>query len=260
MSRSLPPELLDHIVDYLRNEPAVLKTCCFVSKSWLPRTRKHLFAHVKFPALKPHIELWKKTFPDPSDSPARYTRSLSICDLLNITAADADVGSWVRAFRHLVKLELYTSGRDDHQISLVPLRGLSPTLKSLILIHSSVPLPEVFGLIFSFPLLEDLTLVSSNDWSDTDGWDAPSTSPKFTGSLTLKSMKSIRSVARQLCGLPDGLRFNKIMVGCPNEDVKPIVDLVTRCCDTLEAFSIDFCRACAFAPASVFGSYPYHYP
>jgi hypothetical protein len=260
MSCSLPPELLDLIVDYLRNEPAVLKTCCVVSKSWLPRTRKHLFAHVEFSAPGPRIELWKKTFPDPSNSPACYTRSLSICNLMTIAAADADVGGWVRTFHRLVKLELYSIAIDDHQLSLVPFRGLSPTLKSLTLSHTCIPLREVFGLVCSFPLLEDLELISPNcRISDMDGWDAPSTSPKFTGSLILKSMKSIRPVVHLLCGLPDGLHFNKIVVKAPDEDLGPTMDLVTMCCDTLESFSISFSFAGAFTLASVFGPYPYRY-
>jgi hypothetical protein len=258
MSCPLPPELLDLIVDHLRNEPAVLKTCCVVSKSWLPRTRKHLFAHVKINTLGPHIDLWKETFPDPSNSPACYTRNLSIHGLRAVTVAYPDVGGWLHTFHRLVKLELYTPGIDDLRISFVPLRVLPPTLKSLTLSHSYVPLPEVFDLVCSSPLLEDLELISPNyRMCGTDGWNAPSTSPKFTGSLTLKTVNTNRFVARLLCDLPGGLRFNKISVDCPKGDFGPTTDLVTRCCDTLESLSVAFILACASAPASVFGPYPY---
>ena len=51
MSCTLPPEILDLIIDHLHDEPATLKTCCVVSKSWVPRTRKHLFALVEFRVL-----------------------------------------------------------------------------------------------------------------------------------------------------------------------------------------------------------------
>ncbi|KAF9645264.1 hypothetical protein BDM02DRAFT_3073690, partial [Thelephora ganbajun] len=44
----LPPEILDYIVDLLHDEPETLKQCCLVSKSWVSRTRKHLFANVEF--------------------------------------------------------------------------------------------------------------------------------------------------------------------------------------------------------------------
>ena len=87
MMSSLPPEILGSIFDHLHDNSATLKTCCIVPKSWVHRTRRHLFAHIQFcPSLSP-TELWKKTFPDPSNSPAHYTRSLSIIGTSGITAA-----------------------------------------------------------------------------------------------------------------------------------------------------------------------------
>ena len=69
----LPPELLDHVLDLLRYEKRVLGSCCLVSKSWIPRTRKHLFANVRF-EIERDLESWKKVFPDPSTSPTCYTK------------------------------------------------------------------------------------------------------------------------------------------------------------------------------------------
>ena len=43
-----PPEIVDLIIDHLHDQPATFKTCCVVSKSWVPRTRKQLFSHVEF--------------------------------------------------------------------------------------------------------------------------------------------------------------------------------------------------------------------
>ncbi|KAF9643160.1 hypothetical protein BDM02DRAFT_3081141, partial [Thelephora ganbajun] len=44
----LPPEILDYIIDLLHDKPETLKQCCLVSKSWVSRTRKHLFADIEF--------------------------------------------------------------------------------------------------------------------------------------------------------------------------------------------------------------------
>ena len=71
----LPPEILDHIIDLLHDEPESLKACCIVSKSWIPRTRKYLFAKVEFASVK---DFEKETFPDPSNSPAYHTRALFV--------------------------------------------------------------------------------------------------------------------------------------------------------------------------------------
>lgn len=48
MGCSLPPEILDLIIDNLHDEPTTLKTCSVVSKSWIQRARKHLFVDIEF--------------------------------------------------------------------------------------------------------------------------------------------------------------------------------------------------------------------
>jgi len=53
----LPPEILDYIVDFLHDNQNALKRCCLVSKSWIPRTRKHLFADIRFED-GTSLELW----------------------------------------------------------------------------------------------------------------------------------------------------------------------------------------------------------
>ena len=235
MPRPLPPEILSLTVDHLRDEQIMLKACCLVSKSWISWTRKHLFAHVEF-YTQSHIKSWKETFPDPSSSPAYYTRTLSIRGPLTVMTADVDEGDWIRTFRRLVKLDLDTLRCG--QVSLAPLHGLSPTLKSLALTHVSIPPSEVFSFICSFSLLEDLALRHHAIRSDADEWDVPSTSPKLTGSLDLGGLGGIRSIIRQLCNLPDGLHFNKITARYSTDDAGSMMDLVSRCLDTLESLCI----------------------
>ena len=249
MSCPLPPEILDLIVDHLRDERITLEACCLVSKSWISRTRKHLFAHVRFYTQNSHVELWKETFPDPSNSPAYYTHSLSIRGPLTVTAADADEGGWIRTFHSLVSLDLDTIGCDDSQVSLVLLHGLSPTLKSLILTYTSIPSSEVFGFVCSFPLLEDLSMVSRGYENKAGGWKTPLTSPKLTGSLHLGMKGGIRSATHRLLDLPGGLHFSKITAMCLNEDIDSITDLLSRCSDTLEFLRI-YCLSGAYPPAS----------
>ena len=233
---SLPPEILDLIVDHLRYETTTLKACCLVSKSWVPQTRKHLFARVEFHALQHPVELWKKAFPDPSSSPAHHTRTLCIHDLPTLTAADMDVGGWIHSFHSVVHLRLERIIWQGRRAPLIPFHGLAPTIRSLRLTSTSF---EVFDLICSFPLLEDLALVLLTT-GDADGWTAPSTSPKLTRSLELiMNTGGICSVVRWLLDFPDGLRFMEITVSCiGKEDARSTTDLVLRCFDTLEALAI----------------------
>jgi len=239
MPSPLPPEMLDIIVDFLHDEPGALKACCLASKSWVHRTRQYLFAHVKF-FVKSHTNIWEKTFPDPSNSPARYTRSLTISRPQLVPSVGRDAGSWIRTFSRIVRLQVSVHGcGSGGKASFVPLLGLSPVLKSLHLTYgSSVSYSEIFGLVCSFPLLEDLALVSSGNNSNDDRWSIPSTSPKFTGCLDLRTIRGIRPAVRRLLELPSGLRFSKISVTLADRGVESTMDLVLKCSGTLESLSI----------------------
>lgn len=239
MSPLFPSKIFDLIVDHLHDERTTLNACCLVSKSWVPRTRRHLFSRVQFNAFESSIESWMEAFPDPLNSPAHYTHELSVSSDRAVNVARLNTLSWIRAFRGIESLVVETAKWDDSQVSLVPLHGLSPTLKSITITHiqNSVPLSDVFGLVCSFPYLEDLTLVSTADDGSTDEWTIPPTSPKFTGSLCLW-MKG-GSLARRLLDLPGGLRFSDVSVVCLDEDaVKSTTDLVSGCHSTLEVLGI----------------------
>jgi hypothetical protein len=102
----LPPEILDHVVDLLHDEPKALQNCCVVAKPWVARTRKHLFADIDFSSPE-DLELWKETFLDPSNSPAYHTRTLMVGCPQVVTAADADEGGWIRTFSRVVRLNVF---------------------------------------------------------------------------------------------------------------------------------------------------------
>ena len=182
MSCSLPPELLDIIVDHLRDEPAALKACCIVSKSWISRSRIHLFAHIRLDPPMRSVELWKQTFPDPSNSLARYARTISFLEPESAALVNPDVMDWIRSFHYVENLFLNLLGWGNHKAFLVQLCGFSSALRSLCLEHSVIPLSKIFNFISSFLSLEDLSLITTPPHTiDTDKWISPSTSPKFTG-------------------------------------------------------------------------------
>ena len=161
MSLFLPPEILDLIVDHLHDKPTTLRASCLVSKSWVPRTRKHLFDQVNFSPRGSTPESWMQTFPDPSNSPARYTRTLYLSDIKVVATAISDALPWIRAFNNIVNLRVNpVERRYGHQISFTQFHGISPTLKSINLSYNLVQPSEVLDLVCSFPLLEDLTLFS----------------------------------------------------------------------------------------------------
>ena len=158
MSLSLPPEILDLIFDHLRNELNTLRACCLVSKSWIMLARRHLFSRVKFCSSGSTLKSWMRAFPDPSNSPAPYTRTLRLFHLETVNTAISDARSWVRAFSRIVELQVQVVEIDNDLVSLPQLHGLAPTLKSLTLFYPSFPHPQTLDFICSFPLLEDLSV------------------------------------------------------------------------------------------------------
>ena len=255
----LPAELLDHVVDYLHDTKHALRNCCLVSKSWIPRTRTHLFANVLF-RHEQDLESWRETFPDPSTSPARYTETLRVHCLHIATAADAKPGGWIRGFSRVVHLKL--SSYDGLEVSLLPFHGFSPVIKSLYVGFDVFPSSPIFDLILSFPLLEDLTVhthrAETNDGDGPDGFPTtirPPNPPMFTGSLEL-AIPGVTSITRQLVSLPSGIHFRKFTVTWDREaDILPITALVERCSHTLESLSI----SCESFGVSIRRLHPYPY-
>ena len=244
----LPAEMLDHIVDHLHDAEDALRNCCLVSKLWIPRTRKHLFATIRFITAK-RLQSWKETFPDPSISPAHYVKTLSIRCPPVLTAAD--MGSWAQSFSRVVNLDVASHiDFNESAIScLVPFHGFSPTLKSL---RITVPYPPhlcIFNLIFSFPFLEDLAIIvfygssdDNGDYPEVDEVLTTTQSPSplmFTGSLELFTKGRMEPFTHRLLSRPGGIRFQKlVLTRIHEEDLLATMALVKGCSYTLESLDI----------------------
>ena len=254
----LPPEILDYIVDLLRpcrftdwKCSDVLKQCCLVSKSWIPRTRKHLFAEIRLYS-KENLESWKKIFPDPSISPAYFANSLHVGCPRAITAADAERDSWLTGFAHIVHLGVETQDMypGESLLSLVPFRRFSPVIKFLHLGSTDLPPSRIFNFVLSSPLLEDLTVTGYGLADDGDGSDGPSTvdqpsnPPLLTGSLKLLYLdRGLLPIAARLLTMPGGIHFRKLILECHyKEDLSLAWGLVMRCSHTLESLDVTCCK------------------
>ena len=131
---------------------------------------------------------------------------------------------------------------DPMEVSLVPFHKFAPTLKTLRVNSLLFPLSQVFNLICSLPLLEDLDLIGRDGWAaDDDNLSTPSTAvpltPAFTGTLQLHP--EMISTARRLLDLPNGLHFRKLNLSWRNEDeLQWGARLVGACSGTLECLDL----------------------
>ena len=245
---NFPCEVLDHIVDLLHGSQIPLRNCCLVSKSWIPRTRRHLFAEVDFSTAK-SLQSWRKTFPDPSTSPARYTKHLFIGCPQEVAAADAEADGWIPSFSRVEHLRLgsWDVITDRWRATFVLLRTFSPVVKSLNAEFYYVSFWHFFDLAFSFPLLEDLAVcghhdVPANNDGDSDGSsaiDQPSSPPVLTGTLELYSSSGMVPIIHRLLFLPSGIHFRKLIQKWFREgDIPLTMTLVQKCSHTLESLDI----------------------
>ena len=83
-------------------------------------------------------------------------------------------GGWIRTLHSVVHLclECHDWRLDQSPSSHSTDYRLSPTLGSL---HLTAAFIDIFDLVCSFPLLEDLVLVMLDSEAETDGWNAPLT-------------------------------------------------------------------------------------
>ena len=132
-------------------------------------------------------------------------------------------------------------------ISLVPFHGFSSTIKPFDVALANLLSHQVLDLILSFPLLEDLIMVTdrkvvTDNGNGSDGLSTaiqPLSSPPSTGSLVLHLGREMEPVAHRLSSLPGGIHFWKLELAWHHkEDLSSTMALVKECSHTLESLHI----------------------
>jgi hypothetical protein len=252
MSRPhFPQELLDQIFDNLHDED-VLKSCCLVSRSFVPRIRRLLFADVTFRTVK-DLRSWKNLFPDPATSPACYTQNLVISCSKAITAPDREERHWILAFSRVVHFEVVVLR--GSQASLIPFHGFSPALKSLHITWIGLTPSSILNLLHSFPLIEDFAVIAWDTLLVEDADERPTIiQPPLTGALKLFAIGGMNSIISRLFSPLNGFRFRKLELSLNHEeDFQSTSALVEGCCLTLESLKV----AVIMDGTSVWNVFPY---
>ena len=254
MPQHVPPETCDVIIDHLHDDPDALRACSLVSKSWINRSREHLFNEIEFQDRSQFL-LWKTYFPDPSNSPAHHAKFLSF----GRTTIKAYVG-FLESFTNLTYLQVWVDDPGGCEPGPNVSYNLLPTLTTLCVRFSAIKPSQLFALVGSFPSIKDL--VVSGDWiSDYGDNFLPSTLPELTGILVLDCKHNditgllLRLPARALC-------FQKIVWGINSlrneHGVQHMINLIERCSDTLEYIDFNYHsryggESCQFGSRDGFG-------
>lgn len=245
---SLPPKILDNIVDFVRDCPEALRECCLVARSWVPRTRAYLFARVHFNSFQ-DLRSWESTFPDPFNSPAFYTHTLLFfCCSADMVEAVAR-SHCIKTFSNVVQLELWIlASSHETQMFLPTFYGFAPGLKYLCIDSSCLPLLQVFTLVRSFPNIETLSLTSrglllGNDYDPQIGWVQPvehSILPTSLGYLKLEIPEQVGVVIIRLLEIRNGIHLKRLFVRCAsNNDLEWTEEFLLKSCNALESLSVE---------------------
>ena len=259
-SPDLHHNVLDSIVNLLQDDRIVLRSCSLVSKLWLLCTQRHLFKEIRLSVMS-YLQLWKDTFPDSSASPTCYTELLSITCPQEIMAMDTEEGGWLHTFSCIMKLEVY-----DHTviqsislhwdinesliISLIPLYGFFPALRSLKISVATFPPSEISSVIYSFPLLKNITLaLHGYDVVDEQPFAVqPPRSPPFTASLRLEAWMGIHLIISRLSSrLGDPCFWELLLHLNERREFAPAGKLIHSCSSNLESLQIDHYPNCTLA-------------
>ena len=226
---SLPPEIIDHIIDFINNH-RTLQASSLVAKSWVCRSRTNLFQNV---VLYSHRR-WQKVMPVGDASPAVYTRTLTLAQ------GNTPQGRWIHTdnlypfFSHL---------RDFKNVENLILDGWIPSrfsegglkkyfghfgehLRSLELAGERMSPDSFLVLLGLLPNLEDLSVKERIEGEATSRVLA--VSPKLSGRLTIRVKMETFSA---ICMLP--LRFREM---CLHEHQHDYQELIDACAETLVDF------------------------
>ncbi|KZT07144.1 uncharacterized protein LAESUDRAFT_713654 [Laetiporus sulphureus 93-53] len=170
----LPPEICDHIIDYLWNDRRALAACNLVCRAWLPATRTHIFNRIRLPN-KVTSARFRQLL---AESPyiARHVRALSIRRSSRSAGLPLDYSEILQkltSLRHLyVRCMAHTS---DPYPAFVMETTLEPSLHSSFAMLETLHLrhlvfvgPDLPVLLCSCPRLSVLQMVDVRWMHDYD--------------------------------------------------------------------------------------------
>lgn len=272
--KDLPQEIVDHIVDALRNDSKSLKACSLTCKAMFISTR-HLIHRRLYLTSEQNWEVLtlrekqryirgdregiaiKVLSGIAAHGLLPYGRQLFINLSKNFTPANLQPFSdHFQRFDRIQELSIYwlhTPGFLEQFDTFFA--NFVPTLRSLHLDTPTGDTRDILDFICRFPHLDDLTFkVSAQDSHDWRTWrsaflPAVKEMPPFRGRLKLHGVSEWRSpIMQQLISLPGKRQFRFVdFRSCPFRAVEqPVID---ACSGTIETLSITWMkfRECRFA-------------
>ena len=169
-SAHLPQELVDTVIDELKNDIGSLRACSLISKPWVYRSRKYLFATVNLPTFL--LRRWQDTIPtNPVElpDPHYHVQSLSLYPSTGSAAfcIPETFVNHLSSFTQVSRLtitnslwEEWTNAFSDRALVSRYFGGFGRTLRRLELTRVYLNMAVLEGLLDIFPWLEEILIFS----------------------------------------------------------------------------------------------------
>lgn len=241
---SFPPELIDHILKSLRDDPKSLSAASLVSKAWTSWGQAYLFESVHLtPA---NLPTWLEVIPPEVDGLASHTRTLTLEEyrlLPWINPQNLDFPfSHLASFRNVRSLALVQwNATLFHGASPEPYFGhFGKTLRTLSLRFCTLDPASLFNLLSLLPNLQDLEVAYLFPCSGPPNTipDTPKVTPSFRGTLSLADLGSGHLILKAIAALP--LHFTTVNIrACTFYEPEAYQTLLTGCRESLVVLSFD---------------------
>ena len=244
----VPQELVDKIVDELKDDDQSLHACSLVSRCWVSRSRHHLFQRIVFPAA-----YWLTRYCDlfPTNHIVHsYVRGLVIIQWVHdpwVSRRTLHCGlEHPKIFRALESLILagITNGSarsfDAIEALADGFRVAAPSIKTIKLVHWKVSPTTLIEFICRFPSLDTLVIEDMDYLVGLPDWKRPLNFPPFAGRFDFSDSNghgSAEKFLRHLSRLPLGFReisINAGFSGAPD----PVIAILENCSPVLAKASL----------------------
>jgi len=190
MSKQIPQELVDEVIDNLDN-PRDLRACSLVSSEWVDRSRRRLFAHVALNTW--NFDQWRRNIPPGPNGISAYVRTLTLRQARSIASLEPEtlmgIMDHLTSFQRLQTLLLVDVSFNDSfdAQSLTQCFGhFGVSVKTLHLHGIRTDMSTMLFFISLFPNLDHLTI--SSPILSSRKIEVPKGVPPLRGALRLSGL------------------------------------------------------------------------
>ncbi|OCH95832.1 hypothetical protein OBBRIDRAFT_800394 [Obba rivulosa] len=221
---NVPPELSDYIIDFLHNDPASLKACSLVHRSWVPTARLHIFENVNL--LTPRMCASFDRLMETSTHLGAYVKEFNVAKLTTtgMSAQDRTAALAMaervlpRIFTHLAYVRAFSVSCLDVDVAMIISLAPHPSVEELVLEYCQFPaFGDFVDLFHSFPRLRTLSMRGVT-WRDTELGARARPEPPRLQSVVLGKDMDTATLTRWMLAESLHRDIESLSVACVTED------------------------------------------